>query len=474
VKKHDANRYSAWWALALVLTCLWACAAIPSGAQWEIRAACMTSAQYGGFYSPEDAAGGGLDYSQSDNPILTLTDIACANATSTTLTSATGGFTLAMKGNGLYLSGGTNITAGWYCIKTYVDPNTVTVDRAANSGGLDGTGGTVRVGGAVAAKDATVEAMEPGNTAWIKADATHTLAGSIAQAKDGTAAAPIIIAGYNATRGDNPTGDNRPLLSGGTMYKVSMGDYVFINNIRISSQTNIAMSTGIGGKAANVQVVQPSASASINAFSVGANGTAINCDASTASSATAFAFIIGQQGCIIGCYANNSPTGITCLFDAEQILNCTIDTCVTGVSLGGSSADNIVILGCSFYSGTTGINIPSGCTGIRVVNSVISSFTTGITAADSSLGCVLEDYNNIYNCTTDRTNVPVGANSYDLDPGFADAAGGDFRVGVNCKAKGFPGAVPGAAATCIGYLDTGAVQRIEPTGGGTRATGGAW
>ena len=474
MKKRDANRWSAWWALVLVLGCLWACAAIPAGSQWEIRAACMTSAQYGGFYSPEDAAGGGLDYSQQDNPQLTLTDIACANATSTTLTSATGGFDLTHKGNGLYLSGGTNITAGWYCIKTYVDTNTVTVDRAANADGLDGTGGTARVAGAVAAKSASLNAVVAGNTVHVQADATHTMGASIAMTTAGTSALPIKITGYKTVHGDAPTGTERPLIAGGASYNFTFPANVHLSNLRFSSTTATSMYTGTTCVLDNYLLSNLRTSASIGLY-FGAGSTANRSEVyGTVENCTAV-ILDGTDVRWCGGYVHDSKVGFQSSSNSSTIYFSVVDTCTTGVSLNNSASDYPIIVSSTFYNCTTAISMVSGVTNALFLTNVISDCTTGITAANSSLGCVWEDYNNIYDCTTDRTNVPTGAHSYDLDPGFVDAANGDFRVGTNCKAKGFPGAIPGAAVTCIGYLDTGAVQRIEPTGGGgTRATGEMW
>ena len=42
------------------------------------------------------------------------------------------------------------------------------------------------------------------------------------------------------------------------------------------------------------------------------------------------------------------------------------------------------------------------------------------------------------------------------------ATDNDFTIGTNLKAKGFPGVFNGGHTT--GYLDIGAVQRVEPSG----------
>ena len=60
----------------------------------------------GGGYDAS-LAGAGTDYSQQDAAQLTLADIVCSNTT--TVTSVVGGFTAAMIGNAIWLTGGGEI-----------------------------------------------------------------------------------------------------------------------------------------------------------------------------------------------------------------------------------------------------------------------------------------------------------------------------------------------------------------------------
>jgi hypothetical protein len=100
----------------------------------------------GGFYDRNP--GTSVDYSQQTAAQLTLTDLAMV-AFSTTLTSATGGFTAAMVGNLIHIKSGTNFTYSFFEIVGYTDTNTVTLDRTANSTGSPATGGTGSIGGAL-------------------------------------------------------------------------------------------------------------------------------------------------------------------------------------------------------------------------------------------------------------------------------------------------------------------------------------
>jgi hypothetical protein len=135
---------------------------------WRIR---VSGNNLNGAGFDSTIAGAGTDYSQQDSPQLSLTDVV-GNGT-TTLTSATGGFTAAMIGNAIRISAGTGATVGYYFITGHTDTNTVTVDRSPGTG----TGWTARVGGAAANPEtapliingnATGNKMVAGNTVYIR------------------------------------------------------------------------------------------------------------------------------------------------------------------------------------------------------------------------------------------------------------------------------------------------------------------
>ena len=113
--------------------------------------------------------GAGTDYTEQDAAQLTLTDLASAGA-STTLSSAIGGFTAAMVGNGVRISGGTGFTAGLYIIAGYTSSNAVTLDRAPSTGAASGATG--RVGGAVGGVFGHVGAV-PGNVVFIRGQGSN-------------------------------------------------------------------------------------------------------------------------------------------------------------------------------------------------------------------------------------------------------------------------------------------------------------
>lgn len=126
---------------------------------------------------------------------------------------------------------------------------------------------------------------------------------------------------------------------------------------------------------------------------------------------------------------------------------------------------NNTLFGTEATSGT-GINLVNGAN-FTIANNIIYGWATGVNA--SALDKTNTFYNNnLYNNDTNRTNVLQGAGDLAADPAFVDTSTDDFTPGVSMKAN----AMPGAFSTAVtGYLDIGAVQRVEPTGG---SGGGAY
>ncbi|MHC4397692.1 MAG: hypothetical protein ACYS1A_18775, partial [Planctomycetota bacterium] len=161
----------------------------------------------GGFY---DTAAGTTDYSQQDAAQLSLSDLTTDGA-GTGLGSATGGFTAQMVGNSIYIASGTGFTPGFYRVTAYTSSNLVTIDRSAGVGASAGVG---KLGGGLQYfTDAFLETEIVNDmTIWVKAGGM-TLTEHLVIAADGGINNVRTIEGYNTTRGDNPTGDNRPLIT---------------------------------------------------------------------------------------------------------------------------------------------------------------------------------------------------------------------------------------------------------------------
>lgn len=429
-------------------------------AVYEVRSSATAGNVNGGGFN---SARGGTDYTLQDGAQESKTD--GASTASTTFTSATATFTDAMKGNFLHLTAATGTpTVGWYEIVSVTNATTVVLDRVSGTYTL----GTFYVGGAMSMAstldDEFFEIFIAGSTVWVKTG-TYTSVEGISVANDATAALPVNIIGYNSARDDNPTGANRPTLAFGASASVFNGQYYSFKNLIITTTTNAGFEVSQGNCLVNVKITNSSGTANAPALGIGGAATggvfAINCefvatggDAVRASDTT----------CLVGCYIHDSVKGVRISSSTgTMLINNIIESCTTAIDILSASSEhyffNNTLYGAETPAGT-GFNLPTTTvTKTRFIGNIIYGFTTGVNAG-TNVGSNFWDYNNFYNNTTDRTNVTAGDNDLAVDPQFTDAAGGDFSIGTNLKAAGFPGAFPGSSTT--GYLDVGAVQRTEP------------
>ena len=411
----------------------------------------------------------GTDFSQQDAAQYALTGGTTIGADAVFLHASAAAD---MVGNVCKISG-TNFTTGWYEIISVVAGVSMTMDRACASAA--GALGVCNVGGAVSTfQDAMFETLEPGNKVWVKAG-TYT-SSSMNVAKDGTTTAPITVEGYNSSRGDNPTGTNRPYLNWSSGDLCILGDnYWIFKHLRVD--TNSAN----GLRADNSCIfINCKAAGTVAGIVTGANnsGIFIGCEISVSSnSGTAILANGGGLLKIIGCYIykSGSPTDTVGIDVSSATVSFLLNNIISGFATGvlcSPSSVSTAMSGNTFYGASSpsgiGVNF-NGTTNILFTNNIVYGLATGVT--NSTLdGASLFDYNDFYNNTTNRTNCPTGTSDLALDPSFTNAGTGDFSVGTALKATGFPGVFPGGAST--GYLDVGAVQRQEAASGGSGWFGG--
>lgn len=174
---------------------------------WEVRAD-GNDENGGGFVE----GGSGTDYSQQAAPQLAVID-AVTNGT-TTVTSATGGFTSAMVDNIIYLDG------SWYQITAFSDSNTITIDTAVSAA----SGLTLNVGGALASLGGLGRASNGGSGGlqlgheahvrggtYIQTSASANVPGGMFDFNDFASSRKLL--GYGTTRGDN----GRPVIQFGSL-----------------------------------------------------------------------------------------------------------------------------------------------------------------------------------------------------------------------------------------------------------------
>ena len=383
---------------------------------WEVRT--TGNANNGGGYH----SSGGSDYSQQDSPQLTLNDIV-TNGT-TTVTSATGGFTAAMVGNIINI-----LTKGRFEIVGYTDTNTITIDRIATAG----SGLTANVGGAVISLEDIDNVIVAGNTVWIKAG-TYTSTTSIATTA-GSTTVIVTIEGYNSARGDDPTGDNRPLLASGAQ-SFTIGSYTFVKHLRIT----ITQVSGVQVSSAwmiNCKVTQTANNA--NAITA-TYATLIDCEIS--STGTIAYAVYDNPGPVKmhGCYVHDSYYGIGGVNTAGNVIEfCVMDTCTYGIQLLVNGRSYNTIKNNVFYNCTDAIYLNQTAFDNVIMNNIFNAGVDGIhftaTSPDNWL-----DYNDFYgNSGNDVTNISKGEHDIAVDPQFVNAAGGNFslQAGSACIGAGF-------------------------------------
>lgn len=388
--------------------------ALNAGTIWEIR---TTGSQTngGGFYNRNP--GTSVDYSQQDAAQLSLSDIA-TDVAGTTLTSATGGFTAAMAGNIIYLTGG-GATAGWYEIVTYTDTNNVVIDRTAGSSKSNVTGnvgGAFLLGGTL--DDDFLSAQVAGNTIWVKAG-SYTAGENISPSASGTIATVTFFLGYNASRGDKPTGANRPLIDFGAYYMYT-NNFWYTAHLRFTGTAAQVYLLGTSNIIRNCYASNTSGTASRSAFyNTSAGIQYIECEAVSTNGYAFRGVTEGSQ--FVFCYAHDSSTG----FEAgDTYIGCFADTCTTGFN--ASPTVTRTYMNCVAYGCTTGIN--SAGSFATTINCIVDGNTTGISyTATYSVQPELTIHNCLDN-TTNYNNGSAGADDVVADPKLNDPANGDFSL----------------------------------------------
>lgn len=402
---------------------------IDASCVWEFRPGTGSADNGGGYTS------GGTDYSQQTNPVLDLTDFSALDASGSTLTTATGGFTAAMVGNIIYLEDADdNLTEGWYEIIAYTSSTEVSLDRDCTDGdGGNMTGGDGKVGGCLdIMTDAFCEQLTPGNDVYIQDDNTAmTLAASLSVENDGTETAPITIEGYKSSRGDNPakgSGDQPVITCAANAF--TFDDYWVFRNLNIDITETYGLYPGLSCVIENCDINQSGSGTRYAVHDTGGSKI-IDCELQAANGRAVRA---RSDTAIINCYIHDSTSGI--YFDSDRgfIAGNVIDTCPCGIDI--NSRGLVVVLNNTIY-GSTGHAI-SGTSGAAnlFINNIFDACAVGVEWTTPT-------YSNYFNyncwdCTDDivDTDVVAGSNAVSGDPGLTDPSADppDFTLGSgsNC------------------------------------------
>lgn len=424
---------------------------------WEYRATATASNVNGGGFVP---GSGGTDYSQQDATQLALTDLASTDPW-TTVTSSTGGFTDAMVGNLIHITAATgSVTAGWYEIKTRVNTNTITVDRATGTGNW--TGGTGRVGGALALpSSASLTAMVPGNIAYIKSG-TYSPGASISDSTAGTAELRKYFYGYKTTRGDIPRLEDRPTITMGA-YQFTTHNYHSYSNIIFSGTGNVVAASLSYAYFYNCKWIGTKA----GGYGLYANSYYPNVIACEFTNPGGYGLMIDWGPALVwGNYIHDSSVGLF-IHDANNIMvafNILSGNTTAAIDLDYANVGNLILNNILYGAETptaVGLRATVGHQFI-LMNNIFYGFATGASMTTAYQDCFV-DYNNWYNNTADVSNFTKGSHDIAINPQFVNPAAKDFRIGRNMKSKGFPDNFVnmGCAIGTAGLLDLGALQYNE-------------
>lgn len=203
--------------------------------------------------------------------------------------------------------------------------------------------------------------------------------------------------------------------------------------------------------------------------------------------------LTSQQHVHIGNYVHDiTGDGILYASTANTSLiarNNIVDTCTgRGIYINVADSANTsfkMVSGNTVYGcGNSGLEVVDADSNVILINNIFSE--NGNAAGEYNVEWVAGNadftgfhaWNVFFHSSGAGSNVSgltigghVASSELITDPLFTNATGGDFSIGSTSPAKavGYPGVFLGGST---GYLDIGAVQRQEPTGGGNRVIGG--
>lgn len=408
-----------------------------------------------------------IDYSQQNAVKITYTDIVCGGAGST-YTSVANPVGKNIIGNIVYVTGGdANITAGYYEISSTSTITATVVGATALSTGIVATGAG-KLGGSQNGFSTATTTLQgklvAGNKVYVKAEAWNE---NVTLSVAGSASAPIVVEGYTTTRGDNGRATNDLAGGAGAAFTNSGASYIMKNIVAKS-----AAGSGFTSSAVLMYINCISRNNGASGFTHTTSNTMnfISCEAYN-NTTVGFNFSAGNSGGFLyGCYSHdNTSHG----FDISGSIPPVVAIfCIADTNAGnGFKCDtgNVAIINCISYGNTgattDGILFSTVSTCSVVLNTICSTNgRDGIRATVNGLS-IYTDYNCYFaNVGTARTTVSAGVHDVAIDPTFTDGPNGNFAIGTNLKALGFPGLFAGGLST--GYLDIGAVQRQESGGAG--------
>ncbi len=404
-----------------------------------------------------------IDYSQQASRRFAYTDLASTGA-GLTASSAGKPFSKEQVGNAIYVTAGTNWTAGVYVLAS-VAAGVGTFLGAANMTTGVGSSGVGSMGGAFASIGMAGAYHVPGNSIWIPYNATPISVGSTTSnvstgrltLSAGTSTLHTVVRGYDVSRGDETA--NRPSIKWGInsvgFNAITTGLASDIENLIVDgdratgSNNNAGISFGSTGSARRIKVMN------CKAAPITVNGVVSITGLELANNASSFSF--GSTTLYLkDSYIRDNITSVA-ITGTSGTLICD-NTIFKSNAIGGASVTAAGIFqfnNCVFYGNGYGVLVSANVYDGRFRNCIFDSQTgygiqlSGVYAGISVTNCAY------YNNTSGQIGASLPLNyrnsggvTLSASP-FVDPASGDFRLNSNggggtlLKTAGYPSTFPG-------------------------------
>lgn len=473
---------------------------LPATLQWDVRQS--GSDNNGGAW---DSASAGTDFSQQNSPQVVLNNSSIITSITANVITFTSGYspTNADLGNVVWMTGGTNVTVGAYCI-TAVTPGAGGTWTVTGAVALPTSGTTTNATGNMGGSKASIGGVGlgvpvAGNYVWIKynispygiTQSANASGGRYTNA-NGTQALPVMLRGFDVAHGDQ-TG-NRPTLQ----WSVAGASQFIINVTGVHTLENLILDGNSPTFSATGGVTTSAAMAVRNCQLKNCSNNALR---STGAGTSALVKMLGCEvtGCNTAAACNLSGTGVLVLdgcsihdntFDgvtmgntgvvmANRTLFATNKSAATRSHIVCTTTGIVSCNGCTFYnSGSHQVDLQAA-TMASFANCIfetsggygVATDAAGVQPDVQMLNCAF--YNNStgkYDGTKIFGAAAFGeinqsAGSYFVTPGTNFAPNTTAGQGALIRATGFPSSYPGFAST-LSYGDVGAVQHQDTGGGG--------
>lgn len=322
----------------------------------------------------------------------------------------------------------------------------------------------------------------------VKAGTYANTSTSRTLAAAGTQTAPIWWRGFKTTAGDQDSnsaavaGTDIPTLTFTTGQLAITGAYHILSNMDVTGAQTTNGQIRLNGQAPTLYRVRStctSANANGCAFSIGSGANAaalVACYGTSTSSADVYTF--STSAACFGCIASGGKDSFALSTLSVQLFGCiAISPANDGIKSAATTTTVQTVINCSIY-GPAGHGIEfSGSLSsalLLVANchfeNCNQSGKAGIanTSGGNLVSCHLIG-NSYYNCTSNTSGITedykIADNGTVGGSGFSAGGSNNFNATSYLKGIGFPGTFE-YLSTNVGYFDTGAVQRVEPSGSG--------